>query len=89
MNTSSEEKLKSWILLAAGLFGIGYQQWSGKTDWVLLLIFTAMTGVPGLTKIISLIKTSPIVLQSSLPQQERSAQVLESSSSNSLDDSSA
>jgi hypothetical protein len=87
MNSNREEKLKSWLLLIAGMIGIGYQQYTGKTDWVLLLIFTAMTGVPGVTTLISLIKNSPTTLQSLLPQQDVSEQESESSSNESSADS--
>jgi hypothetical protein len=60
----TDTKIKSWILLIAGLVGIAYQQYTGEVNWILLLIFTSMTGVPGVATIISLIKNSPIVLQS-------------------------
>lgn len=79
MSAQKEDRLKSWILLLAGLSGIGYQQYTGKTDWMLLLIFTVMTGVPGVTTIISLLRSSQTTLQSSLPPSEESAQGSESS----------
>jgi hypothetical protein len=75
-----EAKLKSWILLLSGLVGIGYEQYTGKVNWILLLIFTTMTGVPGLASIISLLKNSPIVIQSSLSQQEPLVRELDNSS---------
>lgn len=84
MNTNREEKLKSWLLLIAGMAGIGYQQYTGKTDWVLLLIFTAMTGVPGVTSVITLLKNSTTMLQSSIPPSPP----LELESPSSLDTSS-
>jgi hypothetical protein len=65
-----ENRLKSWILLLAGLAGMAYQQLTHNVNLVLLLVFTAMTGVPGLANIISLIKNSPIVLQSYSSQPE-------------------
>jgi hypothetical protein len=80
VNKEDDTKLRSWILLLAGLFGIGYQQYTGETNWVLLLIFTSMTGVPGVTSIISLIKSSPIILQSSSSREESSEQESEKSS---------
>ncbi len=86
MNSKKEEKLKSWILLIAGMAGIGYQQYTGETDWVLLLIFTAMTGVPGITTLIAIIKNSPTTLQSLLPQQVDSEQESDSLLSNSSED---
>jgi hypothetical protein len=75
-----EAKLKSWILLLSGLVGIGYEQYTGKVNWILLLIFTTMTGVPGLASIISLLRNSPIVIQSSLSQQEPLVRELDNSS---------
>jgi hypothetical protein len=74
-----DTKIKSWVLLVAGLLGIGYQQYTGEKNWILLLIYTSMTGVPGVATIISLIKNSPIVLQSPSSPQEP----LESDSENS------
>jgi hypothetical protein len=85
MNQTREEKAKSWILLIAGMAGIGYQQYTGETDWVLLVIFIAMTGVPGVTTLIALIKTGTTTLQSSLPPPLPLEQESESSSSTSLD----
>ena len=82
-NKKEDSQVKSWILLLAGLAGIGYQQYTGETDIVLLLIFTAMTGVPGLTQLISLIKNSPIVLQSSSSQQDHLGSDSGNSSTNS------
>jgi hypothetical protein len=83
MSNQRESRIKTWVLLVAGLAGIGYQQYIGKTDWVLLLIFSAMTGVPGITELISLIRNSTTVLPSSSPQQEVSGRESESSSNNS------
>ena len=65
-----DSKLKSWVLLVAGLAGIGYQQYTGKVNWLLLLTFTIMAGVPSVANILLLLKNSPIVLQSSSSQQE-------------------
>jgi len=76
-----DNQVKSWVLLLAGLAGIAYQQWTGEINIVLLGIFTAMSGVPGLAHIISLIKSSPIVLQSSASQQESLEQEQDKSSS--------
>lgn len=66
MKTKDDARLKSWFLLLAGLAGMAYQQYTGEVSWPLLLIFTLMTGVPGGAYLISLIKNSPIVLQSSV-----------------------
>jgi hypothetical protein len=70
VKAKDEARVRSWVLLLAGLAGIGYQQWTGESNIILLLIFTAMTGVPGLNEIISLIRNSPIVLQSSASRQQ-------------------
>ena len=67
---------KDLILFLGGLFGIGYQQVSGDVNTVLLVIFTAMTGVPGLTNLVALLRGTPIEL-------EPPASVSESSESNS------
>ena len=67
-----DTRVRSWILLIAGLAGIGYEQYTGKVNWFLLLIFSLMAGVPGVANIISLIKNSPIVIQSSSPPLESS-----------------
>lgn len=74
MKKERDAQLRSWILLLAGLAGIAYQQWTGEINIILLLIFTAMSGVPGLAQIISLIKNSPIVLQSSSSPADSSEQ---------------
>ncbi len=84
MNAEKEARIKSWILMIAGMAGVGYQQYTGETDWVLLLIFIAMIGIPGYTEIISILKSSPTVSQSlpSLPsvsEQESQSSVNESS----------
>jgi hypothetical protein len=68
LSEKDDAKLKSWILLGAGLIGIGYQQWTGEVNWILLLILTSMTGVPVVTNLISLLKNTPTVLPSSLSQ---------------------
>lgn len=54
---------KDLILFFGGLAGIGYQQISGDVNTLLLVIFTAMTGVPGLTNLISLLRGTPIELE--------------------------
>jgi len=65
--------VKDLILFFGGLTGIAYQQITGNVNIVLLMIFTAMTGVPGLTNIISLVRNSPTVSQS-LPHPPQSSQ---------------
>lgn len=70
---------KEWLLLLAGLAGIAYQLINDDVNIALLLVFTTMTGVPGLAHVLSLIRNSPIVLQSSSSQPE--SQELESAKS--------
>jgi hypothetical protein len=79
-----DTKLKSWILLFAGLAGMGFQQYTGQVNWLLLLIFASMTGVPGLAHIISLLKNSPIMLQSFSSRQELLDSESDNASPNSL-----
>lgn len=87
MSTEKDDtKLKRWILLIAGLAGIGYQQYTGQTNWLLLLIFSTMTGVPGIAELLLLIKNSPIVLQSSSSRQQLLESDSDSASTNSLED---
>lgn len=60
------------ILFAFGLVGIAYQTITGDVNFVLLAIFTAMTGVPGLTNLIVLSRGPRIESPSSssvLPEQ--------------------
>jgi hypothetical protein len=54
---------KDLILFFGGLTGIGYQQITGDVNTLLLVIFTAMTGVPGLTNLIALLRGTPIELE--------------------------
>lgn len=49
---------KDVALFAVGLGGIVYQQVTGQVDVALLAVFTAMTGVPGLTNLLSLLRGS-------------------------------
>lgn len=58
---------KDLILFLGGLAGIGYQQISGNVNFILLAIFTAMTGVPGLTNLITLLRGTVIKLPSQSP----------------------
>jgi len=39
--------VKDVLLFTGGLAGIAYQQFTGKVDALLLLVFTAMIGLPG------------------------------------------
>jgi hypothetical protein len=82
LSEKDDAKLKSWILLVAGLAGIGYQQWTGEVSWILLLIFTSMTGVPVVTNLISLLRNTPIVLPSSSSQEVPSESGSENASPN-------
>lgn len=74
--------VKDLILFFGGLTGIAYQQITGDVNLVLLIIFTTMTGVPGLTNIISLVRNSPTVLPSSQPPPVSSQSASDSSSQN-------
>lgn len=47
---------KDVALFVVGLGGIVYQLVTGRVDVALLAVFTAMTGVPGLTNLISLLR---------------------------------
>jgi hypothetical protein len=47
---------KDVALFVAGLGGIVYQLLTGEVDIALLTVFTAMTGVPGLTNLVSLLR---------------------------------
>jgi hypothetical protein len=62
---NTEDKIKVWFLFFFGLFGIGYQQYTHDVNWILLLIFTSMTGSPMVATILSLLKNSPTVISSS------------------------
>jgi hypothetical protein len=46
------------LLFVGGMVGIGYQTITGDVNYALLGVFTAMTGVPGLTNMISLVRGS-------------------------------
>lgn len=72
---------KDFILFLGGLAGIAYQQITGNVNPLLLLVFTAMTGVPGVTHVIAILRGSATVSQSSLPPSSSSAQEQQSSSS--------
>lgn len=85
MKTNPIAIVKDLVLFFGGLAGIAYQQITNNVNIVLLIIFTAMTGVPGLTQIISLVRNSPIVLESRSSQPERSESGSASASQKSLD----
>lgn len=71
MTTQKESKLKTWVLLVAGIAGIGHQQYTGQKDLVMLAIYIAMVGIPGYTEISSLLKSFITALPSSTsPPQE-------------------
>lgn len=83
MTTQKESKLKSWVLLVAGIVGIGHQQYTGQKDLVMLAIYIAMVGIPGYTEISSLLKSFITALPSSTSQQVDSEQGSISSASES------
>jgi hypothetical protein len=82
MKPSRIAVVKDLILFFGGLTGIAYQQITGNVNVVLLMIFTAMTGVPGLMNIISLVRNSPTESPSSQHQQPSSPSALDSASTN-------
>lgn len=86
MNKERDDSLRSWVLLLAGLTGMAYQQWTGNINELLLLIFTSMTGMPGLAHLISLVRSSITALQSPyVPQESRDTESDNSSQSMSED----
>jgi hypothetical protein len=74
--------VRDQILFLGGLAGIAYQQISGNVNFALLAIFTAMTGVPGLTNLISLLRGTTISSPSQLPVSPPSLPESDNSSSN-------
>lgn len=84
--SKKDDKAKSWILLVAGLVGIAYQQYTGDRDWMLLLVFTVMAGIPIPIHLYSLIKNSSTISQLSASQLESSESDSENSSQNSPGD---
>jgi hypothetical protein len=68
------------LLLIVGIAGIGYQTIIGPVNVPLLLIFMAMTGLPGLTNILAILQNSSSVLQSLSGQQSESPGESENSS---------
>lgn len=51
---------KDLALFMGGLAGIAYQQITDNVNVWLLVVFTLMTGVPGVTNLISLLRGSAI-----------------------------
>lgn len=50
------DMVKDIVLFVVGLGGIIFQLLTGDVDVALLAVFVAMTGVPGLTNMVSLIR---------------------------------
>lgn len=73
---------KDLVLFFGGLSGIGYQQVTGQVNVVLLVIFTAMTGVPGLTSLINMWRGSGIELPSQREASPDSSSESDNSSPN-------
>lgn len=73
--------IKDLLLFLGGLAGIGYQQLTGNVNFWLLMIFVTMTGVPGLTNLISLLRGTVINLPSQLQVSRPSSQESDKSSS--------
>lgn len=55
------------VLLMFGLAGIAYQQVTGEVNFVLLAIFSTMTGIPGFVNLLPLLRGSATGSQSSQP----------------------
>lgn len=66
-------------LFVFGLAGIAYQQVTGNVNFVLLAIFTAMTGVPGLVNLIALSRGLRIESESSSQASQEPQSELDSS----------
>lgn len=73
--------VKDILLFLGGLAGIGYQQITGKTDLVLLIVFTTMIGLPGVANTIRLIRgDTTTVLQPQSVSSESGTEYSQSSS---------
>lgn len=68
---------KDVTLFVVGVGGIVYQLLSGDVNVALLAVFTAMTGVPGLTNLLSLVRGG---LDTSSPSSTSPSPVSESES---------
>lgn len=68
-------RIKDMVLFLAGTLGIGYQTVTGKVDPLLLVVFTAMAGVPGFTHSIALIRNG-VTGQSSSQQVSPSQELV-------------
>lgn len=63
MKTPTERRIaiaRDLVLFMFGLAGIAYQTVTRDVNFVLLTIFTGMTGVPGLTNLVGVLRTSGI-----------------------------
>lgn len=75
MKTPAERRIaiaRDLALFMFGLGGIAYQTVTRDVNFVLLAIFTSMTGVPGLTNLVGVLRTSGTASQpssSALPAQ--------------------
>lgn len=63
---------KDIVLFLGGLTGIAYQQITGNVHALLLLVFTAMVGIPGLVALWSLKDGATITVSRSSQSQESS-----------------
>jgi hypothetical protein len=59
------------LLLLGGLAGIAYQTVTGKVDVALLTAFLAMTGLPGVTHLVGVLRGGTPTESSSLPPASR------------------
>lgn len=71
------------FLFVFGCAGIAYQQLTGDVNFVLLAIFTAMTGVPGVTHLISLSRGMPRGSPTNAPSSPQASEPPPSVSDNS------
>lgn len=56
MGATAWNVVKDVVLFVVGIGGIVYQLVTGRVDFALLAVFTAMTGVPGLTNLLALLR---------------------------------
>lgn len=64
--------IRDLTLLGVGSFGIVYQQLTGQIVLPLLILYTAMVGVPGAAGVMRLLARSVPIEPSSLPPPEPS-----------------
>lgn len=65
---------KDVILFVGGLCGIAYQQYTNNVNWLLLLVFSSMTGIPGVLNIVALLRNTSAIAQSLPPSHSQQQQ---------------